>query len=45
MIIACGRDLRHVGLLLNDSHASMRDDFEIIVPSVDNVAGSNGGCV
>ena len=29
------RDLETVGILLNESHASMRDDFEITVPTVD----------
>ncbi|KNX39034.1 galactokinase [Luteipulveratus halotolerans] len=30
-----GGDVRRIGPLLNDSHASMRDDFEITVPQVD----------
>ncbi|TWE11313.1 galactokinase [Rudaeicoccus suwonensis] len=30
-----GGDVRRIGPLLNDSHASMRDDFDITAPSVD----------
>jgi galactokinase len=43
-------DLRAVGILMRDSHASQRDDFEITVPSTDRLAelmsdaiGENGG--
>jgi len=31
-------DLRTMGLLMAESHASMRDDFEITVPAVDQLA-------
>ncbi|AKU18419.1 galactokinase [Luteipulveratus mongoliensis] len=34
-ILQDGGDPRRIGKLLNDSHASMRDDFEITVPPVD----------
>ncbi len=43
-----GTDPREVGGLLNDSHASMRDDFEITVAAVDTIqraalaAGAHG---
>ena len=43
-------DLKKMGLLMAESHASMRDDFEITVPPIDklvnivkNVIGDNGG--
>lgn len=36
-ILQGGGDLRRIGPLLNDSHASMRDDFEITVPAVDSL--------
>lgn len=36
-MLTSGDDLRRIGPLLNDSHASMRDDFEITVPSVDTL--------
>ncbi len=32
-----GTDPREIGPLLNDSHTSMRDDFEITVPAVDTI--------
>nr|WP_279671565.1 galactokinase [Flexivirga meconopsidis] len=47
-MLAAGDDPRRIGRLLNDSHASMRDDFEITVPSVDSIqaaavkAGAHG---
>ncbi len=31
-------DMRQLGLLMKQSHASMRDDFEITVPAVDQLA-------
>jgi galactokinase len=44
-------DLRRVGQLMAQSHASMRDDFEITVPAIDRLAdllqnaiGDAGGC-
>jgi galactokinase len=33
-----GGDLRRIGVLMEQSHASMRDDFEITVPAVDELA-------
>ena len=43
-------DLEHMGLLMQQSHASMRDDFEITVPAIDHlvdivsaVIGGEGG--
>jgi galactokinase len=43
-------DLKKMGQLMAESHASMRDDFEITVPPIDklvnivkNVIGDNGG--
>jgi galactokinase len=43
-------DLRHMGRLMRASHASMRDDFQITVPAIDQLAdilntaiGDNGG--
>ena len=47
-LLASGADPRRIGPLLNESHASMRDDFEITVPSVDTLqeaavaAGAHG---
>ncbi|HWC23147.1 MAG TPA: galactokinase [Flexivirga sp.] len=47
-LLLAGDDLRRIGPLLNDSHASMRDDYEITVPSVDTLqeaavaAGAHG---
>lgn len=47
-ILSAGGDPRRIGPLLNDSHASMRDDFEITAPSVDAIqeaaiaAGAHG---
>jgi galactokinase len=48
--LACG-DMARVGTLMAQSHASMRDDFEITVPAVDRlvdtvqaVLGADGGC-
>jgi galactokinase len=44
-------DLRRVGQLMAQSHASMRDDFEITVPAIDRLVeimhaeiGDEGGC-
>jgi galactokinase len=44
-------DMARVGMLMAQSHASMRDDFEITVPAVDHlvdtvqaVLGADGGC-
>lgn len=34
-LLVSGDDPRRIGPLLNESHASMRDDFEITAPSVD----------
>jgi galactokinase len=43
-------DLQHLGALMEQSHASMRDDFEITVPAIDHlvdivsaVIGAQGG--
>lgn len=47
-LLLSGDDLRRIGPLLNDSHASMRDDYEITVPSIDTLqeaavaAGAHG---
>ena len=36
-LLTSGDDPRRIGPLLSDSHASMRDDFEITAPSVDTL--------
>ncbi|WP_392425407.1 galactokinase [Barrientosiimonas humi] len=36
-LLTCGADPRELGPLLDASHASMRDDFEITVPTVDTI--------
>ncbi|TWP37901.1 galactokinase [Leekyejoonella antrihumi] len=47
-MLRSGDDPRRIGTLLNDSHTSMRDDFEITVPAVDTIqeaaiaAGAHG---
>lgn len=47
-LLLAGDDPRRIGPLLNASHASMRDDYEITVPSVDTLqeaavaAGAHG---
>jgi len=36
-LLSAGDDPRRIGSLLDDSHASMRDDFEITAPGVDTL--------
>ncbi|MDF0531058.1 galactokinase [Tsukamurella sp. 8F] len=35
-----GSDFEKLGALMSDSHASMRDDFEITIPSIDRIASA-----
>ncbi|MBU3740077.1 MAG: galactokinase, partial [Rhodoferax sp.] len=36
--LSCG-DMEHMGALMAQSHASMRDDFQITVPAIDRLVG------
>ena len=38
-------DLKRMGLLMAESHASMRDDFEITVPPIDTLVEIMGGVI
>jgi galactokinase len=42
--LACG-DLARLGRLMAESHASMRDDFEITVPPIDRLVGIVAGVI